>query len=137
VYKTASDLAQRRARQHWLADLQADGFVELSLEEQRETLVHRVKSIEARILLLPRRDPERAELGKLKIEIQAMITALRPKWQARKHGSWINHFVQVAKERMPKPQFEAFMNEAKRRTNPDVPIPDRTGVVQPNGGVNT
>lgn len=126
MYKVASDLAQRRARQHWLADLQGEGFANLTLEEQRETLVHRVKSIDAKILVLPRKDPERAMLGKLKIELQDMITALRPKWNAKRNGSWLHHFIEVARERMTKPAFEAFMNEAKRRADPEYPVPDRT-----------
>jgi hypothetical protein len=49
MYKNTSDLAQRRARQLWLKDLQSAEFDGLTPEQQRESLKARLFAIEAEL----------------------------------------------------------------------------------------
>jgi hypothetical protein len=114
TYKIATDLAQRRARQMWLADLpQGSKWDELPIEEQRANLILAIKRLDARIQLLGRGSLERRDLGKLKCELQLRVNALGPK---RKRPETVaDHFVRVCKERMTKAVYTAYLNEATRR----------------------
>lgn len=126
MYKIASELAQRRSRQLWLDDLQTDGFQQLTLEEQRETLQHRWKSVNAQIILLDKKDPKRVELGKICQEIQEKIRAIRPKIKAKAGQDIPSRFIEVARERMTKAMFRIWWEEATRRAGCPVKLPSPT-----------
>jgi len=123
MYKVASDLAQRRARQLWLADIGAPDFQALTPEEQRDSLVAKLKGVEAQLLKHAPKSEWRLALGQVKLDLQAQISAIRPKLKARRGQDVANRFVEVARERMTKPAFNAFMSEASRRAKESSPDP--------------
>lgn len=87
----------------------------LSQEDQRLCLVAKLKSAEKEIISLPKKHPRRIELGQEKQELQNAISEIRRK----SRRNLANYFVDVAKERLIRGQFDAFMNEAKRRFDAD------------------
>ena len=124
TYKIASDLAQRRARQLWLADLQGPGFQALTLEERRDSLKAKLRAIDAEIVCTPK-GIHRDELGVIKHDIQEQMHALRPK--LRTNQSLPNHFIEVAKERLTKFQYRQIMEEASKRALNQQELADGTG----------
>ncbi len=125
TYKVASDLAQRRSRQLWLADLQGPAWEELPPEEQRANLVRTVKAIDLQLEGFPKNSPDRKYLGRVKLELTTKINAIRAK--ARLGGKGLEkHFIDVARERLTPFLFNVFMSEAAKRTKAearDVPLP--------------
>jgi hypothetical protein len=85
----------------------------LTPEEQRQNLVRRVQQIELQLQSMGKKDLRRATLGQEKHLIQLQINQLRPKLKGGKEAG--DHFVSVARERLPKAVFNAIMNEASRR----------------------
>ena len=113
MYKGATDLSQRRARQLWLSDLMgAAYFKELPPEEQRANLVRIVKQLEAE-LACAMSNSERARLGKKKAEVCLAINALRPKMKGPKTVP--HFFVDVCRERIAGGQFRVLWDEANAR----------------------
>lgn len=112
MYKVASDLSQRRARQLWLADLQGPTFDSLPPAEQRANLILAKNDIEAKRMPLPD-GPERVELGRRINELNLLINAIRPKLKGPK--STPEHFIDVARERMTPFLFKVFLSEASER----------------------
>lgn len=112
MYKSSNDFNQRRARQIWLGDLQQDGFLDLTPEQQRQCLVAKIKAIDAQIIALPKGE-NRSELGKIKQEICLQINAIRPKFHGSKDA--LHHLFDLVKEEMPKLQFMRLWDEANRR----------------------
>lgn len=115
MYKVASDLAQRRARQLWLADLQFDGFISLTPEQQRDSLVAKLKGIQAQMLKHPPKSEWRIALGQVKLELQNQINAIRPKLKANKLKDVHHRFIEVAKESLNPIVYRKIMDEATRR----------------------
>lgn len=112
MYKTASDNAQRQARQLWLRDLLGPEFGNLAPEQQRENLVAIWKHLQTQLLALPR-GPKRDRIGQEMHDIQALIHEIRPK---RKGGKGVEqHFIDVARETLTAFQFKLMMDEASKR----------------------
>jgi hypothetical protein len=85
----------------------------LTPEEQRHSLVRRVQQIDLQLQSMGKKDLRRPALGKEKHALQNRINELRPKLKGGKEAG--DHFVSVARERLPKALFHAIMNEASRR----------------------
>jgi len=128
MYKVASDLAQRRARQLWLADLQGSEFLALTVEEQRDSLKQKLWGIEKQLLKHDRDSEWRLALGQIKLEVQEQLKALKPQVKKLRKMNVSDCFVAVARERMTKPAFMAFFKEANRRSfeAASEPTPDPT-----------
>lgn len=115
MYKTATDLAQRRSRQLWLADLQGKAFEAQSPQDQRASLVKAKNHVEEQLVQLPKNSDARRELGLLIHDMDERIRALRPALKAPMTAT--QHFVDVARERLTPFLFRVFMQEASRRAH--------------------
>lgn len=113
MYKIAADLSQRRSRQLWLADLQGGEFESLPAEEQRANLVRAKIDLESKMLKLPKKHPERVEIGQRLLELNTKINAIRAKLKGPRNTP--EFFIEVARERMNPFLFSAFMKEAAIR----------------------
>ena len=113
MYKNTVDLAQRRARQLWLADLQGAAFAALPPEEQRASLVKAKQRVQEQLAQLPKKSDARRELGLLSHDLDERIRALRGKRKGP--PTTAQHFVDVARERLQPFQFKVFMAEASHR----------------------
>lgn len=111
MYKGANQNAQDAARRLRVSDLERGG-VELSLEEQRASLVAKWKSLHDSIASGAIGDKQRKRIGKEMHEIQAQISAIRPK---KKAPGVENHFIAVVRESVPPAQFRIWMHEAAQR----------------------
>jgi hypothetical protein len=116
MYKVAADLAQRRARQLWLADLQGSEFQALTVGQQRDSLKQKLWSIEKQLLKQEPDSEWRLALGQVKLEVQGQLKALKPQIKRLRKSNVAECFVAVARERMTKPAFMAFFKEANRRS---------------------
>lgn len=114
MYKINSDLAQRRSRQLWLADLQGKAFEELPPEEQRGSLKRAWKATQERLVKLPKNSKERAELGQQVNDLQMRMNAIRPKRTGPPNTAEL--FLEVCKERMNKFIYKQYMEEAVSRS---------------------
>lgn len=115
MYKIASDLAQRRARQLWLADIGGPTFQALTAEQQRDSLVAKLKGIDTQIAKHEPKSEWRLALGQIKCELQEQIHALRPKRKSDKLKDVHHRFIEVAKERLHKLEYQRIMDEATQR----------------------
>lgn len=85
----------------------------LTPEEQRASLVAQLHTIDLQLLSMGPKDLRRKELGRKKHALQNQITELRPKLHGPRET--INHFISVARERLPKALYNAIMTEATER----------------------
>lgn len=115
MYKIASDLAQRRARQLWLADIGSSDFQSLTTEQQRESLVAKVKAINAQLAKYPDESDWRTAIIQVKREVEARINALRPQIRGERLKNLDARIVEVAKERLTPFVFRQIVDEAVRR----------------------
>lgn len=114
MYKVATDLSQRRGRQLWLADLKARvDWDSLPDVEKRANLVAAKNALHKTILTLSKIDPRRSEIGQQMHLLDEEIHAIRPKIKGPKDVPF--YFIEVARERLPKPQFTIWMHEASIR----------------------
>ena len=95
-----------------LLDHGANPAAVLTPEEQRASMVASVKALRARLDRITDKQA-RATIGQQLHELNTAINALRPK---RKNSPDVaNFFIAICKERMPKAQYKAFMDEACRK----------------------
>ena len=85
---------------------------ELSLEQKRDCLVKKKKKIVEKIVSLPKKHPERKRLGKIQHEVEEQIRFLRPK---RKSPGVVPFVIDILRERLTRPEFDALFTEANKR----------------------
>jgi hypothetical protein len=112
VHKIASDLAQRRARQLWLADLPVSvDWDNLPPEEKRANLVKARNDLHEKIAKTPKH--LRAEMGAKMHALEMAIHEIRAKMKGPPKVT--DFFISVAQERLSKAQYQAIMTEAANR----------------------
>jgi hypothetical protein len=130
MYKIASDLAQRRARQLWLADIGAPEFQALTLEQQRDSLVAKVKAINAQLAKYPDESDWRTAIIQVKREVEAQINAIRPQLRGERLKNLDARIVEVVKERLTPFLFRQIVNEAVSRVKAAESSSDPTSASQ-------
>ena len=85
----------------------------LSPAEQRDSLKAQMQTIELQLLSMGPKDPRRSDLGKRKLALQNQMHELRPKLKGGQEVR--DHFISVARERLPKALYNAIMDEASAR----------------------
>ena len=114
MHKITSDLAQRRARQLWLKDLPINvNWDNLPDAEKRANLVLAANNLKARITALPKKSPEREELGAQFYVTNTAINALRPAMKGGRETAQC--FIEVCREKLSAVQYRAIMAEASNR----------------------
>ena len=89
----------------------------LTPEEQRDSLIAKIKALETQIIALPKGDPMRRALGQTKFQLQAKVHEIRPKLKGGRTTA--DHFISVARERLSFALYNAIMTEASRRAQED------------------
>lgn len=89
----------------------------LTPEQKRASLVARWKAMQEELLKWPKGSSEREELGKQMCFVQNEIHSIRPKLRLGAEAR--DHFISVAKERLPKALYSAIMDEAATRAGQD------------------
>lgn len=84
----------------------------LSDEQLRENLVRKWKDLNNRIAFLPKKSELRAAIGQEMQQLQNKINTIRP---AKKAKGVEQHFIDVARETLTKPQFDSIMGKAAKR----------------------
>lgn len=113
MYKGTSDNSQRRVSRILMKDMPSNAAI--SKQEELDALRKLVASIEENIVALPKKSEERRALGLKKIEYQTRIKDLKggiKKIYAVMPDKVIN---EVAKEILPRWQWEMILKEADRR----------------------
>lgn len=72
-----------------------------------------MRQVEAELLALPKGNPRRGELGRLKLELQEEVRAIRPR--TRTGPELPRCFMDSAREMLPREMFRLVMNDASRR----------------------
>jgi hypothetical protein len=115
MYKKASKFQQRL--RFSLADIMGEGFETLTPLQQRENLVKKVEYLRAECAITKNRE-YKAELGQKIFTVQTEINAIRPKLKGKPETR--DHFIDVAKEVLPKYLFKEIMDKASARANSNV-----------------
>lgn len=114
MYKVGSDRRQQALHRGRPEDWMSSGVPEpaLATEQQRQVLRDRVKQLQAEIVGLPKTSERRKALGQEQAELCRQINALRPK---RKAPGIASHFIEEARARLTKFQFDQIMTGAVAR----------------------
>lgn len=86
-------------------------------EQERDCLVARIKQIDNELTSLPKKDLKRKDLGKLKFEIQAAITAIRPKMKCKGIEAYV---MDVLRDELMPYEWDLLMQKAKARHAADI-----------------
>jgi hypothetical protein len=102
--------SQQRTSIISIADLMGIDFQELPLDQQRENLVAKWKS------MVENPNIYKGQGQSIQV-LQNAISAIRPKKKG--HASVPHHFIDVCREQLNKFQFERIMTEASKRAEHD------------------
>lgn len=123
MYKVASNRQQtvlhRGRPSDWINGQEAPSATP---DEEYRCLVQGAQALEARIKALPHGDDRKA-LGIQKRELETRIKEIKPlvKRHAAQYRGLAEYFVDIAKEQLPRPQFKAMFEAARRKREQEQP----------------
>lgn len=83
---------------------------QLTPEQKRQNLVAQWKSLNDKIVLMRKNDPERIIIGRQMQSLQIQINKIRPKMQGTQLVG--GYFIEVAKRKLSKAMYQIIMDEA-------------------------
>lgn len=129
MYKGSSENAQRRRDRFDLSQLASKGLPEVQSDDEKlRNVQRRLTQLDTAIkALIDRRPPgwqeRRRALGLEKIALATECCELKRKLKSASPPSVKDRFIDVARERLTKPEFDIWLREAQARARQDAPGP--------------
>lgn len=92
---------------------------DLTPEEERDCIVQAKKRVQEVLENLPKRHPERKQLGQLQYELDKRINQIRPKMRCK---GIENYVMDVLRNELTNFQFDLLMQKAKKLRAKDEPL---------------